>query len=177
MTPLMHASLLSGQLTTKEQLGIHTCTCICVIHVHAINYLFISESSRTKEPFWCWYGVTSVQMSFTSIEWLAKTTVRYNQTEIIACGWITDVHFGRCKVISLSIWIYNNEMHSYVNGVLWTIIAIGFGGFQADIIQFGVAMVVVGWCNVGCVAMVKQMLGFNNSYTAPPWAVWNLLPT
>ena len=71
-------------------------------------------------------------------------------------GWIADVHFGRYKVIYLSIWMmwaplmlatvsyvlartvdsYTSNIHSYVNGVLWTIMAIGLGGFQANIIQF-----------------------------------------
>ena len=73
-------------------------------------------------------------------------------------GWIADVRFGRYRMMYLSTWImwaalmlatlssvlptvmnsYTNSIHSYVNGVLWTIIAIGFGGFQANIIQFGI---------------------------------------
>ena len=72
-------------------------------------------------------------------------------------GWIADVRFGRYRVIKLSMWImwaalmlatvssvlmktvdsYTSEIHRYVNGVLWITIAIGFGGFLANVIQFG----------------------------------------
>ena len=75
-------------------------------------------------------------------------------------GWIADVCFGRYGVIYWSMWImcaalmlatvssvltrtvdsYTSNIHSYVNGVLWTIMAVGFGGFQANVIQFSFMM-------------------------------------
>ena len=33
---------------------------------------------------------------------------------------------------------YTSDLHSYVSGVLWTIVAVGYGGFQANVIQFGI---------------------------------------
>ena len=72
-------------------------------------------------------------------------------------GWLADIYFGRYKIINWSMWTmwvafilatassvvaqfvdaYNN-ISSYVNGVLMAIGAIGFGGFQANIIQIGI---------------------------------------
>ena len=41
------------------------------------------------------------------------------------------------SVLTRTVDSYTSEMHRCVSGVLWTIIAIGFGGFQANVIQFG----------------------------------------
>ena len=73
-------------------------------------------------------------------------------------GWIADVRFGRYKVMYFSMWImwaalmlttmssvlattvdgYTSKIHSYVNEALWVVVAIGFGGFQANVIQCGI---------------------------------------
>ena len=72
-------------------------------------------------------------------------------------GWLADIYFGRYKVIHWSMWIMwisfilatassvvaqlvdmYNHISKYVTGVLMLIGAIGFGGFQANIIQFGI---------------------------------------
>ena len=65
-------------------------------------------------------------------------------------GWIADVCFGRYGTVYWSMWImwatlilatvssvlartvdsYTCNIHSYVNGVMWTIMTVGFGGFQ-----------------------------------------------
>jgi peptide/histidine transporter 3/4 len=42
------------------------------------------------------------------------------------------------SVLATMVDIYTSNLHGYVNGVLWTIVAIGFGGFQANVIQFGI---------------------------------------
>ena len=72
-------------------------------------------------------------------------------------GLLADIYFGRYKVIIWSMWTmwgalmlvtassviaqfvdaYNN-INSYVSGALMVIGATGFGGFQANIIQFGI---------------------------------------
>ena len=70
-------------------------------------------------------------------------------------GWIADIHSGRYKLSMLVMWAaillttmssvlarvvdsYTSHIHIYVNGVLWTRTAIGFGAFQANVIQFGI---------------------------------------
>ena len=72
-------------------------------------------------------------------------------------GWLADICFGRYKVINWSMWTIwttfmlvtastviaqfvdtYNYINSYVNGVLMVIGAIGLGGFQANIIHFGI---------------------------------------
>ena len=73
-------------------------------------------------------------------------------------GWIADVCFGRYKVMYFSMWImwaalmlttmssvltttvdgYTSKTHSYVNEALWVEVAIRFGGFQANVIHFGI---------------------------------------
>ena len=73
-------------------------------------------------------------------------------------GWLADVRFGRYKIICLSIWVMwissllltatlaalqllnlqkNNYHHKLV--MIWLVpLGIGYGGFQANVIQFGV---------------------------------------
>ena len=72
-------------------------------------------------------------------------------------GWLADIYFGRYKVIHWSMWIMwisfvlatassvvaqlvdmYNHISRYVTGVLMIIGVIGFGGFQANIIQLGI---------------------------------------
>ena len=72
-------------------------------------------------------------------------------------GWLADVRFGRYKVIKWSIWVMwialvmatvssvvgeftrsYYKIKNYINDLLFFIIAIGLGGYQANIIQFGV---------------------------------------
>ena len=72
-------------------------------------------------------------------------------------GWLADIYFGRYKVINWSMWTmwiafilatassvvvklvesYEN-INNYVNGALMVVGTIGLGGFQANIIQFGI---------------------------------------
>ena len=72
-------------------------------------------------------------------------------------GWLADIYFGRYRVIHLSMWIiwisiilatassvvaelvesYSN-ISKYISGALMVTGIIGFGGFQANIIQFGI---------------------------------------
>ena len=72
-------------------------------------------------------------------------------------GWLADVYFGRYKVIHMSIWIMwisitlatassvvaelvesYSSISKYITGALIITSVIGFGGFQANNIQFGV---------------------------------------
>ena len=73
-------------------------------------------------------------------------------------GWLADIYFGRYRVIHWSVWAlffslvlatanlvverlvygYSILISRYVYGILMVIAAIGFGGFLANIIQFGV---------------------------------------
>ena len=73
-------------------------------------------------------------------------------------GWLADIYFGRYRTIHWSIWSMwgsiilatasqvvaqlvpgsYNHIHQYVNGALMMTGAIGFGGFQANVIQFGI---------------------------------------
>ena len=47
--------------------------------------------------------------------------------------------YSELRIRKYTLGRYNsNIIYCYVNGVLWTIIAIGFGGFQANVIQFGI---------------------------------------
>ena len=153
VTPLRsHVSLESSELTTKERLSICCKPSFRLrrlkkkgaILVLMWNYLCISI------PFYYFNA------SYRGIEFDIVTII-LGLTLSIA-GWIADVCFGRYRMMYLSMWImwaalmlatlssvlptvmnsYTNSIHSYVNGVLWTIIAIGFGGFQANIIQFGI---------------------------------------
>ena len=72
-------------------------------------------------------------------------------------GWIADVRFGQNRMIYVSTWItwatlivstmslilagtvdsYTSNIHNYVMGVLGVVIAVGYGGFQSNVIQFG----------------------------------------
>ena len=71
-------------------------------------------------------------------------------------GWLADVRFGRYKVIHWSMWIMwiasmlatvssvvsllvndDNKIFQNMSVAMFVIVAIGFGGYQANIIQFG----------------------------------------
>ena len=154
MTPLRHVSLGSSELTTKERLS------ICCKPFFRLTRL--ENKGAILVLIWS-YLCTSVLYFYllnnednSGVEFVVQATT-CGLTLSIA-GWIADVRFGRYKVIKLSMWImwaalmlttmssvlarvvdsYTSQIHIYVNGVLWTIIAIGFGGFQANIIQFGI---------------------------------------
>ena len=71
-------------------------------------------------------------------------------------GWLADVYLGRYKVIQWSMWIMwtasmlvttssvtaqlmdkNNKLFQEIQTAILIIMALGFGGYQANIIQFG----------------------------------------
>jgi peptide/histidine transporter 3/4 len=71
-------------------------------------------------------------------------------------GWLADMYLGRYKVIRWSMWIMwtasmlatgcsvvaqlvdnDNKIFQEISVVMFVIVAIGFGGYQANIIQFG----------------------------------------
>lgn len=90
-------------------------------------------------------------------------------------GWLADVYFGRYKVLKVSMWIVwivgvliliifviedifdlKNTAFQTIDGVLFVFLMIGLGGFQANILQFGIDQLVdassreissyISWC-------------------------------
>ena len=154
VTPLLrHVSLESSELTTKERLSIcckpsfqlrrlknKGAILVLVWNYLCISvpffYLKINEDNRGIE-----FNVPLIALGLT----------------LSIAGWIGDVRFGRYKVISLSIWIVwaaimlatlsfvlsktvdsYTSIHNYLNEGLEVVISIGLGGFQANVIQFGI---------------------------------------
>ena len=152
-TLLKHVSLLSStELTTKERLS------ICCKPSFRLRRL--KNKGAILVLIWSYLCISVPFFYFNAnyhgIEFII-VTITLGLTLSIA-GWIADVRFGRYRVISLSMWImwaalllatvnsvlattvnsYINSICRYVNGALWTIVAIGFGGFEANVIQFGI---------------------------------------
>ena len=153
VTPLKHVSLLSSELTTKERLSICCKPSFRLRRLKnkgAILVLILSYLCFSLPYFYHKISEDNHGMAYY------VQVVTLGLTLSIA-GWIADVCFGRYKVIYWSMWImwaalmlatvssvlartvdsYTSNIHSYLSGVLWTIMAIGYGGFQANIIQFG----------------------------------------
>ena len=154
VTLLKPISLLSGELTTKERFGIYCKPSFELRRLKnkgAILVLIWSFLCMTV-PWFCLERTGSTfEMEFY------VHLFAFGLTLSIA-GWIADVRFGRYRVISLSMWMmwaalmldilssvsaklldsYSESIHRYASGVLWIVVAIGFGGFQANIIQFGI---------------------------------------
>ena len=153
VTLLKHVSLISSELTNKERLGICCKPSFRLrrlknkgaILVLIWSYIYISL------PNFYW----KISENSHGVEFYVQV-VTLGVTVSIA-GWIADVCFGRYKMMYVSTWFtwatlivstmslvlartvdsYTSNVHSYVNGVLWVIIAVGYGGFQANVIQFG----------------------------------------
>ena len=156
VTLLKHITLLSSELTTKERLSICCKPSFRLRRLKnkgAILVLILSYLCSSLA-----YFCQKISEDNYGVEYYVQV-VALGLTLSIA-GWMADIRFGRYKVISWSMWIMwaalvlatvnsvlartvdsytsNIHVHSYVNGVLWTIAAIGFGGFQANAIQFGI---------------------------------------
>ena len=150
VTLLKHITLLSSEITTKERLS------ICCKPSFRLRRL--KNKGAILVLIWSYLCLSLAYFYWEiSKDNSVSVLVAFCLTLSIA-GWIADVRFGRYKVIYWSMWImwaalmlatvssvlvrmvdsYTSNIHSYVNGVLWTIMAIGFGGFQANIIQFGI---------------------------------------
>ena len=154
MTPLEYVSLGNSEPTTKEWLSICCKPSFQLkrlrnkgaILVLIWNYLCISI------PFF----YLKINEDNQGVEFNLPI-ITLGLTLSIA-GWIADVRFGRYRVMYLSMWImwcalilatvnnvlertvhtYTSHIHSYFNEALEIIIAVGLGGFQANIIQFGI---------------------------------------
>ena len=152
LTPLRQVSLLSSEFTTKERLG------ICCKPFFQFRRL--KNKGAILVLVWNYLCISLLSFYQKIGQGLPVALI---STEIIAlgltlsiAGWIADVHFGRYRVIYLSIWIMwaalmlttvssvltkavvsYASIHRYVDGVFGIIVAVGFGGFQANIIQFG----------------------------------------
>ena len=149
MTPLRHISLGSGEITTKERLGIF------------FKPFFQLRRLKNKGAIlvlvWSYLCSSVIYFNLKSnwdnrgVKFLIQAGALCITLSI--AGWIADVRFGRYRYLSMWLmWVVlmlatvssllatmvESKLQSYVNGVLWTIVAIGFGGFQANIIQFGI---------------------------------------
>ena len=154
MTPLRHDLLGSSELTIKERLSIFCKPSFQMRRLKNKGAVLILVWSYLCTSVLFFYLKSNGD--YRGVKFLVPAAA-LGLTLSIA-GWIADVQFGRYKVISLSMWLmwaalmmatvstvlatvvprYTSNIHGYVNGVLWTIVAIGFGGFQANIIQFGI---------------------------------------
>ena len=155
VTPLKHVSLLYyGEFTAKERLSICCKPSFRLrrlknkgaILVLIWSYLYISLL----------YFYQKINEDNNRVEFNIHV-ITLGLTLSIA-GWIADVSFGRYRVMYLSMWItwaslilatmssvltrtvdsYTSNIYSYVNGVLWSMMVVGFGGFQANVIQLGI---------------------------------------
>ena len=154
VTFLKHVSLLSSELTTKERLSICCKPSFRLRRLKNKGALLVLSWSMlclTVPWFYLERRGSTLEVDFS------VHMVAFGLTLSLA-GWIADVRFGRYGVIKLSMWImwagqmldvlnsvltklldsYSENIHYYTNGVLWIIVLIGFGGFQANIIQFGI---------------------------------------
>ena len=154
VTPLRYASLRNSELTIKERLSIFCKPSFqlrrlrnkAAILVLIWNYLCISI------PFF----YLKIYEESHGIEFNLPI-IALGLTFSVA-GWIADVRCGRYRVMYFSMWImwaglilvtvnnvleravqrYTSHIYSYLNEVLEIIIAVGLGGFQANVIQFGI---------------------------------------
>ena len=155
MTPLRHnISLESRELTTMERLSI-----LCK---PSFQLRRLKNKGAVLVLVWSYFCTSVLYFYLKSNEdnYGVKFLVQAGALGVTLsiAGWIADVRFGRYRVIYWSMWVmwvalmlttvssvltrivdnYTSDIHSYVSGVLWTIVAVGYGGFQANVIQFGI---------------------------------------
>ena len=153
-TLLRHVSLLSDELTTKERLSI---CCKPSFRLRRLKnkgaiLVLVWSFFCLSVPFYYLKTTEGNNLGEFNIEAFALGLI------LLVAGWIADIRFGRYRVMYVSTWImwssmmlvtvssvlvqtvenYAKIFHNYVNTVLWIILAIGFGGFQANVIQFGI---------------------------------------
>ena len=153
VTLLRHITLLSSELTTKERLSICCKPSFRLRRLKNKGAILVLIWSYLCINLPIFYWIRS--RNSHGVEFYVQV-VTLGVTVSIA-GWIADVRFGRYKMMYVSMWItwatlivltmslvlagtvdsYTSNIHSYVNGVLGIIIAVGYGGFQANVIQFG----------------------------------------
>ncbi len=107
----------------------------------------------------CTYHYTSMTITNKNNDSICNIIVTVTGVMLPLAGWLADVRFGRYKVIHISIWIMwmssmlltvvdvifdivksydDSYVHQIISVVLTIFLSIGYGGFQANIIQFGV---------------------------------------
>ena len=148
---LEHVSLLDSGLTRKEQLRI------------CCKPTFQTRRLKNKGAILLLVWNFLLFSAMFIDEQLFQFELRYDLQLVVLgltlpfAGWLADVYFGRYKVIRFSMWIFwigtilatassvvvqlvdsYNHINYYVFQILMTIATIGLGGFQANIIQFGI---------------------------------------
>ena len=153
VTLLKHITLLSSVLTTKERLSICCKPSFRLRRLKNKGAILVLIWSYLCISLPNFYWIRS--RNSHGVEFYVQV-VTLGVTVSIA-GWIADVRFGRYRMMYVSMWItwatlivstmslvlagtvdsYTSNIHNYVNGVLGVIIAVGYGGYQANVIQFG----------------------------------------
>ena len=153
VTPLRNVSVESGELTTKERFSICCKPSFQMRKLKNRGAILVLIWSFLCVSFFHFY---CQEIDHHGIDFLVHSIV-FGLTLSVA-GWIADVCFGRYRVIKLSMWImwaalmlatvssvlgntvdsYSSKIYLYVNGVLSIVATLGFGGFQANVIPFGI---------------------------------------
>ena len=100
VTPLRNVSLGSSELTTKERLSICCKPSFQLRRLKNKGAILVLICSFFYATFFQFYWQTA---DHNGIKFLVCSSV-FGLTLSIA-GWIADIHIGRYRVISLSIWI------------------------------------------------------------------------
>ena len=145
----MELTSLLSELSTKKQ------CIICCKPTYQMRKL--KNKGAIVVLVWNFFVVSVFNyfMAFVVPYGLETTAVALGLTLPFA-GWLADIHFGRYKVIRWSMWIMwtasilntinsviaqflteNHRIYTCISLTMTSIMAIGFGGYQANIIQFG----------------------------------------
>ena len=145
---LTHVSLLSGE--PKR----HATHCKSFYRIRRLK-----DKGALLILVWCFLITGTFNFSMDQIRGLVfDIQLIVGGLTLPIAGWLADIYFGRYRVIHWSMWAMwtsiilttasstvaqlvpdsYNHINGYVSGVFLIAVAIGFGGFQANIIQFGI---------------------------------------
>ena len=155
------------------------------LHIQKNSKRFLKRIRRLKNngailvATWS-YLVTAVYYYIRYVGSRNYSTITFSITQAVGglilplLGWLADVRFGRYKVISCSLWmlwiscllytvtlVISEVMHfkfeSIISLVLLILMSIGYCGFQANIIQYGIDQLIdasstetksfIAWCS------------------------------
>ena len=152
MTSLQHVSLLSSGLTRKEQIKLH---CKPTYRLRKVK-----NKGAILVIVWS-YLITNICYFVLASEGYMGLFIKLGMVAVgltlPIAGWLSDIYFGRYKVIRFSMcimWIAiilatassvvaqfvdsYEYIISYMYGTLMTIATVGLGGFLGNLIQFGI---------------------------------------